>query len=71
MHYGKCLISSFQDFFLALTKILISQGDWALGYHSMGFRHPPDFSNFPMSIFPKVLSYSVTFEATRIYHLYK
>ena len=31
-------------FLLALTKFLIWQGDWALGYHSMEFRHSPDIS---------------------------
>ena len=31
-------------FLLALRKPSIWQGDWALAYHSMGFRHFPDIS---------------------------
>ena len=34
----------FGTFLLVLTKFLFWQGDWALGYHSMGFRHFPDIS---------------------------
>ena len=34
----------FKSFLLALTKFLIWQVYWALGYHSMGFRNSPDIS---------------------------
>ena len=34
----------FKSFLLAVAKFSIWQGDWALGYHSMGFRHFPDIS---------------------------
>ena len=40
----KSLISLFQEFSSRLTKLLFLQGDWALGYHSMEFRHFPDTS---------------------------
>ena len=32
------------SFLLVLTKLSIWPGDWALGYHSMGFRHFPEIS---------------------------
>ena len=38
MHYGRGLISDFQEFFASGSKIFI------LAYHSMGFRHCPDIS---------------------------
>ena len=45
----------FKSFLLVSTKLSFWQGDWALGwalgYHSMGFRHFPD-----ISLLPKVLS---------------
>ena len=49
VHYAESLISVFQDFFVSIDKILIlagrlGTGHWALGYHSMGFRHFPDIS---------------------------
>ena len=31
-----------RDFLLVLTKFSFWQGGWALGYHSMKFRHFPD-----------------------------
>ena len=34
-HKGKSLISIFQVFSLALTKLSFWRGDWPLGYHSM------------------------------------
>ena len=34
----------FKSFLLALTKLSFWQGDWGLGYHSMGIRHFPDVS---------------------------
>ena len=40
--YVKFLI--FKGCVLVLTKFLFWQGDWALGYHSMGFRYFPDIS---------------------------
>ena len=35
----KSLSSIFQEFFARIGKILVLQGDCALGDHSMGFRH--------------------------------
>ena len=40
-----------RDFLLVLTKFSFWQQDWALGYHSMKFRHFPN-----ISWFPKILS---------------
>ena len=37
-------ISGFRSFLLVLTKLSFWQGGWALGYHSVGFRHFPDVS---------------------------
>ena len=37
---------------LALTGLSFWRGNWALGYHSMGFRQFPDISEFP-----KILSF--------------
>ena len=37
---------------LALMGLSFWRGNWALGYHSMGFRHFPDISEFP-----KILSF--------------
>ena len=34
----------FQEFLPVLTKLSFWQGDWALGYHSINFRHFPDAS---------------------------
>ena len=31
-------------FLLVIAKLSFRQGDWALGYHSMGFRHFPNIS---------------------------
>ena len=42
--YEKSLISDFNSFSLVLTKFSLWQENWALGYHSMGFRHFPDIS---------------------------
>ena len=44
VHYGKGLISVFQDFFATIGKILILPGDWVLGYYSLGFWDFSDFS---------------------------
>ena len=52
-------------FWLVLTKFSFSGGDWPLGYHSMGFRHCPNF------LISYVLSRSATCVATRMYHVYK
>ena len=38
-HNGKGLISVFQEFSANIDKTFILAGDWALGYHSMGFRN--------------------------------
>ena len=37
--YGKRIISVFQEFFASIKEVLVWQGDSALGYHSVGFRH--------------------------------
>ena len=39
--------SVFRDFSSSIGKAVILAGDWALGYHSMGFTHFPDISSFP------------------------
>ena len=44
VHCGKSLISVFQRFFASISEIFILAGDWALGYHSVGFRHFPHIS---------------------------
>ena len=36
---GKVYFLFFKNFLLVLTKFLFGQGDWALGYLSMEFRH--------------------------------
>ena len=40
-HYGKSLISVFQEFSASITKLSFWKEDWALGYHFMKFRHFP------------------------------
>ena len=65
-HSGKSLISVFQEFIASINKLSFWRGGWALGYHSMRFRHFLD-----ISYFPKILSRSATREATRKYHAYK
>ena len=40
----KSLIFIFQEFLLVLTKFSFRHKDWALGYHSVKFRHFPDIS---------------------------
>ena len=60
------LVFDLQEFLLVLTKFSFWQGDWALGYQSMGFRYCPDISNFL-----NFLSCWATREATRIWHAYK
>ena len=47
MHNGEGLISVFQKLSASINKAFIlagSSGDWALGYHSMEFRHFPGIS---------------------------
>ena len=39
---GKIQFLFFKSFLLALTKFLIWQGDWVLGYHSIKCRYSPD-----------------------------
>ena len=39
LHHGNSLISVFQELFVSINKISFWQEDWALGYHSMKFRH--------------------------------
>ena len=34
----------FKSFLLVLAELSFWRGGWALGYHSMGFRHFPDVS---------------------------
>ena len=41
-HHGKSLIAIFGGFFDSVSKIFILAGSWALGYHSMMFRHFPN-----------------------------
>ena len=43
-HSGGCLISVFRGFSVSVGKFSFSQGEWALGYHSMEFRQFPDIS---------------------------
>ena len=43
-HYGKDLISVFQEFFASVNKIFILTGGEALRYHSLGFRQFSDIS---------------------------
>ena len=40
-------ICFFRMFLVLLPKLSFWRGDWALGYHSMGFGHFPDISRFP------------------------
>ena len=58
---GKVKFLFYKSFLLVLTKLSFWQGNWALGYHSMGFRQFPDIS----------LSRSTTRKSTHIYHVYK
>ena len=45
MHYGKRLITIFGKIFASINKIFsFLQEEWALGYHSIGFRHFPNIS---------------------------
>ena len=41
---GEVWFRFFKSFLLVLAKLSFSQGDWALSYHSMGFRHFPNIS---------------------------
>ena len=41
---GKVSFLFFKSSLLVSTKLLLWQGDWALGYHSMGLRHFSDVS---------------------------
>ena len=43
-HGGRSLVSVFQRFSASIKKFLFWRGNWALGYHFMGFRHFPDVS---------------------------
>ena len=56
-HYGKSLISVFQEFFTSLNKIFILAG--RLGTRILFFE------------VLRLLSCSATRQATRIYHVYK
>ena len=47
---GKVQFLSYKSFFLVLTKFLLGEEDWALGYNSVMFCNFPDIS------FPKILS---------------
>ena len=58
---GGGLIAVLGKFLASIDKIFIfAGGRWALGYHSMGFRH-----------FPMVLGRSATRETTSTHHVYK
>ena len=60
-HCGGSLIAVLGKFLASIDKIFIfAGGRWALGYHSMGFRH-----------FPMVLGRSATRETTSTHHVYK
>ena len=41
---GKVLLLFFATFLVVLTQYLFEQGDRALGYHSLKFRHFPNIS---------------------------
>ena len=41
---GKSLISVFEEFFRSIDKMFSLAGGWAMGFHSMGFRHFPGIS---------------------------
>ena len=41
---GKVQFLFLKNVLLALTKFSFWSGDWALGFHSMKFRHFPDIS---------------------------
>ena len=41
---AKSLISVFQELSTSIKKLSLWQGDWALDYHSIKFRHSPDIS---------------------------
>ena len=48
-HYGKSLISVFEERFINIDKIFILPRRWALAYHSMRFRDFLDISYFLIS----------------------
>ena len=41
---GEGVMAILRDFFASANKFFILTGSWALGYHSMGFRHFPNIS---------------------------
>ena len=41
-HCEGSLVSVFQGFFASVGGFSVWRVGWALGYHSMGFRHSPD-----------------------------
>ena len=41
---GEGVMAILRDFFASANKFFILTGGWALGYHSMGFRHFPNIS---------------------------
>ena len=58
----------FGGFMLVLAKFSVLRGGWALGYHSMGFRHFSNISQFPKIL---ILSRSPTRGVTSTSHVYK
>ena len=60
-HYGKSSISVFQKIFASINKIFISGGGLRTKHDSMMIWHFGD-----ISLFPKILSFSATREATLI-----
>ena len=53
------------SFLVVFKKLSFWQGEWALGYHCMKFRHFSDL------ILPKILRRLATREVTGIYRVYK
>ena len=41
---GKVKFLFFKSFYTVLPKLIFWQAEWALGYHSVKFRHFPDIS---------------------------
>ena len=66
VHYGESLLPSSQEFFASDSKAFIlvwewggeGAGGWALGFHSMGFRHFPDVFSFLKILRLKLVSNS-------------
>ena len=59
-HYGKSLISAFQEIFAVLTKYLSWDEDQALGSNSMNFQHFLDIFKFSKILSLKLFDSSIT-----------